>query len=49
MRWCAVFVCLAVLAMARPAFADCEHQGRTYPEGTRIGPFVCENGQWVPG
>jgi hypothetical protein len=30
------------------AGADCTYNGVTYPEGTIIGPFVCNNGQWVP-
>ena len=35
--------------MAAPALADCIWDGRTYPEGTRIGDLVCENGEWVLG
>jgi hypothetical protein len=30
-----------------PALADCVYNGQSYPEGTRIGVHVCENGQWV--
>ena len=26
---------------------DCYHNGEKVPEGTRIGPVVCENGKWV--
>jgi hypothetical protein len=29
------------------AAADCERGGRTYPEGTRVGDFICEDGRWV--
>jgi hypothetical protein len=37
------------LAAAAPALADCVFEGQSYPEGTRIGDFVCENGEWVLG
>jgi hypothetical protein len=37
------------LAAAAPALADCLFEGQSYPEGTRIGDFVCENGEWVLG
>ena len=40
---------LALLAAPLAALADCVHEGQTYPEGTRLGPYVCQNGQWVPG
>lgn len=42
-------LCLVILAAPLAAFADCVHEGRSYPEGTRLGPYVCQNGQWVPG
>ena len=29
------------------AAADCYYDGQLVPEGTRIGPMVCENNQWV--
>ncbi len=29
------------------AAADCVYKGKTYPEGTRIGLLVCQNGRWV--
>jgi hypothetical protein len=48
MRWLAVLVCSILLAVAGTALADCEYEGETYPEGTRIGPYVCVDGQWVP-
>ena len=38
---------LIVLVGAGQALADCYLNGRTVPEGTRTGPLVCENGQWV--
>ncbi len=37
------------LATAAPALAECVFEGQSYPEGTRIGDFVCENGEWVLG
>ena len=36
-----------VIAVASPALADCVYNGKTVPEGTRVGPLVCENGRWV--
>ena len=41
--------CLVILTAPLAAFADCVHEGQTYPEGTRLGPYVCQNGEWVPG
>jgi hypothetical protein len=40
-------VALGLIMMALPALADCVSDGKTYPEGTRAGAYVCENGQWV--
>jgi len=47
-RHVVLLCCLAILALPWSALADCEHQGQVYPEGTRIGPYVCVDGQWVP-
>jgi hypothetical protein len=38
---------MGLMIVALPALADCVSNGETYPEGTRSGPYVCENGQWV--
>ena len=46
---------LAIMAipfflLSPPAVAQsegCYHEGELVPEGTRIGPMVCENGEWV--
>ena len=33
--------------LATSAMADCEHDGKTYPTGTILGPLVCRpNGTW---
>jgi hypothetical protein len=37
------------LCAAGGAYADCIHNGETVPEGTRIGGYVCVNGEWVDG
>ena len=37
----------AVFMGATAALADCRYNGKLYPEGTAIGPYVCEGGQWV--
>jgi hypothetical protein len=46
----AVRCALALFLSAAPvmALADCVHEGQTYPEGTRLGPYICQGGQWVP-
>jgi hypothetical protein len=36
-----------VLLGTSKAFADCYHNGQRVPEGTRIGPVVCQNGSWI--
>ncbi len=38
---------LFLLLVPTFAVADCVYKGKTYPEGTRIGLLVCENGRWV--
>jgi hypothetical protein len=38
---------IAIVLSTAPVLADCIHNGQSYPEGTRIGVLVCENGQWV--
>jgi len=40
-----VIVLLSV--MANVAYADCPYEGKTYSEGTVIGPLVCSGGHWV--
>ena len=36
-----------VFAVPAHAAADCFYDGVQYPEGSRVGVLVCENGQWV--
>ena len=40
---------LIVILTATPAYAaaDCFYDGVQYPEGSRVGVLVCENGEWV--
>lgn len=38
---------IGLMTVALPALADCVSNGESYPEGTRAGAYVCENGQWV--
>ncbi len=38
-----------ILLTGLPALADCVYNGQTYPDGTRVGAFVCKDGQWVEG
>jgi hypothetical protein len=47
-RYVVAFVLLMFLMMPVQAMADCLYNGKRVPEGTRIGPLVCEHGRWVP-
>ena len=38
---------LLIMLGVGPVLADCYHNGKQVPEGTRIGTLVCENGKWV--
>jgi hypothetical protein len=38
---------LVFLLLTTNAFADCTHSGSTYGEGERVGPYICQGGQWV--
>jgi hypothetical protein len=44
------YALLALFLLAAPmvALAECVHEGQTYPEGTRLGPYICQDGEWVP-
>lgn len=37
----------SALMFSPAAIADCELDGESYPEGTKYGRYVCENGEWV--
>jgi hypothetical protein len=47
MREIATIGVIVFLLGAGPVLADCYHNGKPVPEGTRIGVLVCENGKWV--
>ncbi len=40
-------VILVALLLPSLALADCYFNGQRVREGTRIGPMVCEGGEWV--
>ena len=42
-----ILVAAALVLGAGQALADCVADGKSYPEGTRAGAYVCENGEWV--
>lgn len=44
MKCCVLVVMLFCCGLA---FADCKYNGKSYPEGTIIGPYVCKDGKWV--
>lgn len=39
-------IALSFILVSSIAWADCKHNGRTYPEGTVLGPMVCSGGSW---
>lgn len=40
---------VAQFFVAAPAKADCEYQGKMYPVGAVIGPYICmPNNTWQP-
>ena len=43
----AVITFLLIVMPAALVVADCYIDGRQVPEGTRLGPLVCEDGEWV--
>jgi hypothetical protein len=45
MKNTSIFI-IVFLMLSNIAIADCTYNGKTYPEGTVIGPYVCSNGQW---
>jgi hypothetical protein len=47
MSICRAILVLCLLFVPTVAAADCVYNGKTYPEGTRIGVLVCESGRWV--
>ncbi len=38
---------LAFFAVSNAVVADCIYNGKTYNEGSKIGPYVCENTRWI--
>lgn len=45
--WKSYLTVLMIGLLANPAFADCTYNGKQYPEGTVIGPYVCDGDEWV--
>ncbi len=43
-----VFI-ITLLLGATFSSADCVYEGKSYPEGTKIGPYVCSDGKWILG
>ena len=43
----AIVILMVSLIIAAQARADCFFNGKKVPEGTRVGPLVCDNGRWV--
>ncbi len=38
---------IAIVLFSSQANASCSQGGRTYTDGERVGPFVCDSGKWV--
>ncbi|WP_170565032.1 hypothetical protein [Ruegeria atlantica] len=53
MKKCTVLAAtVALLAVALSGSADaqgreCLFDGEVYEDGDRVGPYVCENGEWI--
>jgi hypothetical protein len=45
MKKTSIFI-IVFLMFSTIAIAECTYNGKTYPEGTVIGPYVCSGGQW---
>ena len=43
----AIWISFSILFAAEGAFADCMLNGKSVPEGTRVGDLVCRDGKWV--
>jgi len=42
-----IFVLAIILASSGSVYAECSYNGKTYPEGTILGPYICSDGKWV--
>ncbi len=40
---------VSFLLIASSSSADCIYDGKSYSEGSKIGPYVCINGEWILG
>lgn len=38
---------IVLLLIVSTSYADCKSGDKVYPEGKRVGPYVCEDGKWV--
>ena len=47
MLGCRVILVLGLFLMPAVTAADCVYNGKSYAEGSRVGPLVCEGGRWV--
>jgi len=42
-----MFLTALLLVLVSGAYADCQHNGQSYAEGTIMGPYICVNGSWI--
>ena len=42
-----ILVISLLAASSAYVHASCTYDGKVYPEGTVIGPYVCTDGEWV--
>jgi hypothetical protein len=40
-------VMLVFFAASNVVVADCIYNGRSYSEGSKVGPYECENSRWI--
>lgn len=38
---------IVLLLLVSTSYADCTSGDKVYPEGKKVGPYVCEDGKWV--
>jgi len=42
-----MFLTALLIVLVSGVYADCQYNGRWYPEGATMGPYICVNGSWI--
>ena len=40
-------IIISTVLFTIPALAECIYRGESFPEGTRVGNYVCRTGEWL--